>query len=857
MADSNPTVFNALKVKEFLGLTNLTVAPTITTNRLYLLNGTLTFSGSAVSGAGAGGTPTWEQIFALDTTFAISSGTMTITQSSANALLTLSKTNVGAGAVLDLSNSGTGADIKNGSAYSLLVSGGVGVLNLGSAGSINATDGALTIGKTGTATTLLGTLTVAEAVTFTSGGVTVTSGNVLVSSGNLTLSAGQTSLISASNAASSLLVTNNTATTYGIGGTSTGVVLVRSISLTTGTLARLQLTEATLNGGFYLDCWDVTAGAAVFSVAEDGVTLISGVEGSNVFTITAGDVVFTLGSLTITDNDDAASFAITNNTLTTASMFTIGSSSMTTGHALDITANAASTTTGAVRLSVTGLTTGSAVLITSSTANFTTGGKMIELAMVAATAGNGLSVVTTGAYTGTGLIIVSAGAMTTGVMLSLTSTTGLTSGSIIRATTSTAGAIATNGAFSFTGTGIFTSGSALLGMFNVSATATVAGTIMNVSGGALTTGVALSVDDPGTGITSGSLIRVATATTGAVATNGVVSVRATGAFTSTANVGLVDVLASAVTGTATVMRVKSSAAGQTAVEVMRVEAAGYTTGYSGVVMNVVGVATTGAASTTHSVLKLTGANTTGGNILQLTNNALTTGVGIIYAHTTSVIADTGSMLRLSSSGVNTGGATNGTILDIGNTGSTAATVALITDTSTLTGLVLGISHTTGVLASGGSLLRLTSTSVDTGTTTGTMLDIAATAATTAVLGLITSATLTTGVGISMVLNGLTSGNGLRITSSSADTTARGLIQLSSSSTSATGASAIRFTMALMSSHFRRFATDSNTGVTLWFGDGTTANAALAATTGDFIINAGSNKPEYCTNGGGSLWTAVV
>jgi len=107
----------------------------------------------------------------------------------------------------------------------------------------------------------------------------------------------------------------------------------------------------------------------------------------------------------------------------------------------------------------------------------------------------------------------------------------------------------------------------------------------------------------------------------------------------------------------------------------------------------------------------------------------------------------------------------------------------------------------------------------------------------------------------MTLNGLTSGSGLSISSSSADTTARGLVQLTSSSTSATGTSAIRTTMALLSTHFRKIMTDSGAGITLWYGDGTTGQGNLSGTAGDILFNGGSNKPEYCT--GTTNWTALV
>ncbi len=249
--------------------------------------------------------------------------------------------------------------------------------------------------------------------------------------------------------------------------------------------------------------------------------------------------------------------------------------------------------------------------------------------------------------TGIGINVIGT-ALTTGVGVKIASSgTGLTSGSLLLVSTGTTGAVATNGIVSIAATGNYTSTSNV-GLVNIVADSTTAGTVARLSGAALTTGVGFLLSAVGAALTTGSIVSLTTDSAGAIATNGIVSFRETGAFTSTSNVGFVDILASGLTGAGTVLRVKSSAAAQTASEVLRIEAAGYTTGYTGVVANFVGVATTGAAATTHSVVTITGANTTGGNMLQLSNNALTTGVGMLFAHTTSVIADTGSMLRLSS-----------------------------------------------------------------------------------------------------------------------------------------------------------------------------------------------------------------
>ena len=62
-----------------------------------------------------------------------------------------------------------------------------------------------------------------------------------------------------------------------------------------------------------------------------------------------------------------------------------------------------------------------------------------------------------------------------------------------------------------------------------------------------TTQTAFKLQNTGTGLTSGSIFNVSSATTGAVATNGIVSLNATGNYTSTSNVGLLQVAANSTT----------------------------------------------------------------------------------------------------------------------------------------------------------------------------------------------------------------------------------------------------------------------------------------------------------------------
>lgn len=108
---------------------------------------------------------------------------------------------------------------------------------------------------------------------------------------------------------------------------------------------------------------------------------------------------------------------------------------------LTLTANNATTGTLAL-ISGTGLTSGSAILATGGGANLTSGGKVVEIAMGAATTGNGLTITSTGAYTaaaGNALLLVTANSATTpqGGLVQV-SGTGLTTGVGLKVTAAAA-----------------------------------------------------------------------------------------------------------------------------------------------------------------------------------------------------------------------------------------------------------------------------------------------------------------------------------------------------------------------------------------------------------------------------------
>lgn len=532
-------------------------------------------SATVVGAAGAGAIPSWETLYTQDATFSLTTGTWTIAGASLSTdVLTITADAGTSGDAIQITHAGTGNDIQGTSNTWKVTAAGVatfaGISVSGTTTALATTGaatwtlkdndaGALTIDASGsTGLLVFDTTNGAEKITATVRGFTV---------------------IGNSNTVQTLLVTNNTATTFGADADSSGVVVIRSTSLTTGSLLQLQTTEGTLNGGFYLTARDVTGPANVYTVGENGVTVMAGTAGSNSFTMTAGDMVMSDGSIIITDADDAATFSVTNNTATSASVVVVAGSGVHTGTTTSsfMTITPSGLTSGtAVYLPVAGMTTGKALHIVAATANFTTAGTGVYVDSTAAVAGNHIVAITTGAYTGTGMIRATAGAATTGTILYIETTTGLTSGSLLRATSSTAGAIATNGA---------------------------------------------------------------------------ISLRATGAFTSTSNVGFVDVLASATTA-GTVMRIASTAASQTATELLRVVASGFTTGYTGNVAYFESSSTTGASN----VIAVVAANSTAGNAVSITANSLTTGTGLLVTSSGTITSAGEGLVNIVGTGITTGSA---------------------------------------------------------------------------------------------------------------------------------------------------------------------------------------------------------
>lgn len=101
-----------------------------------------------------------------------------------------------------------------------------------------------------------------------------------------------------------------------------------------------------VSGSSHLDVAGATNFDGNMTIEAPHTLTIAGSAGSTVATITAGDMVMSDGSLAITDADDAASFSVTNATLTTGNMVTLTADAATSGSILYIDNGGASLTSG-------------------------------------------------------------------------------------------------------------------------------------------------------------------------------------------------------------------------------------------------------------------------------------------------------------------------------------------------------------------------------------------------------------------------------------------------------------------------------------------------------------------------------
>ena len=600
--------------------------------------------------------------------------------STAGALLVASIADVTTGATLQVDGNGTGG----------VTIGGV------SSGIVTITP----------ASTLTGAVTATASITITGTAATnvftVTAGDLVVSDGSLTMT-------DADNA-NTLAITNNTVS-------SSALVALTANGVTTGDMILLTTTDAGLTSGTYIRCND---GADVFTVADEGAVTIVGGGGINVLSITAGDVVLSDGSITVTDADNAASLSVTNNTATTASPIEfIGSGAFTgTGSTAFISIEPTGLTSGdAVNIQVDLGVTGSALRL-ASTGAVTGVGAALEVVYDAAT--------TAGALVGEGVVQISADGLTTGVALNVESISNevLTSG----------------GLADFEHTAVGTTVAAITGaIFDVSSSVTESGTSTQNYDVVAITRTSIH-DTAGTLTAQGSVLRLENVATQTAAT-------------LTDTVAGLEIVMDA-DGTGDAINITHNATAGRLLDM------------------------TSSATSLDGVIQVVANSVAGGNVMVMDMNGLTTGIGLELTHTTSVIT-TGSVCRITSTGIDTGTG-QGTLLDLVSSGATAAVVvSLVSDAivggtgffgsfdGLTTGFGMNLTHTTSVIASGGSILQLSSTGVDTATTTGCVANFIGSGSTAGTQFLQTYAALTTGVGMRMVANAVTSGIMLDLETSAA------------------------------------------------------------------------------------------
>lgn len=480
-------------------LVSRTTAPTdsnLANGRLYydsVLAGLYAYINSAwvnLGTGGAAGITSWDGLYDNDKTLEIDSTTLTFAGTAA----------LGANNLLTITNAGSGKDIV-GPAWSIISTGSVGILELTSGGTINATDGALTIGKTATATTFAGTVTMSEAVTATTS-ITITG---TADTTCLTVTAGDVSIANGK----VVQVNDDTDTAYALTADSvtTGIVFdINADGLTNGTILHLDSNVAGWGTGLFLDCYDGAASA--FSVGIYGTTTIAGNAATNVFLITAGDVVWSDASLTMTDADDAATLSITNNTNvgTNASLIAVAGSGAYTG----------STTKSFVSITPSGLTTGTAFYLP--VAAITTGKGLHIAGATSLTQGSLLYVQDTGAA-----CAITSGTIATFDETATTANANRTGKTVYvsSARTVTAGAAADDfdnvliaRAATINGAGSFSEAGAVLNLTNT--VTNTSGTITDTTNGLEIT---MSVNGTGSGITvthsatGGKAVNVSSAST--------------------------------------------------------------------------------------------------------------------------------------------------------------------------------------------------------------------------------------------------------------------------------------------------------------------------------------------------------
>src|SRR3990167_11524699 len=313
-----------------------TTAPTTTSGeRLLYANSSnqLIFdSGSTTTVLGSSGSVvsfTLDDAYDDGSTITVDAGSVTLSANIANP-------------AMQITQSGAGADITGtSSTWSVSKAGALTCISIADSGTDttlqvdgNGTGGVTLCGTSTGAITLTTATTATVSVTITgseaSTVLTVSAGDVVVSDGSLAITdddnAAGFALISntATTADVATITANGLTTGSGLLVTSSGTITsageglinVVGTGITSGDGLKIDLTELTLDGGNYLNCYDDTNTETVFKIAENGAITITGsAVGTNAITITAGDITVTDGNVAITSTATTDVFSITDNSL--------------------------------------------------------------------------------------------------------------------------------------------------------------------------------------------------------------------------------------------------------------------------------------------------------------------------------------------------------------------------------------------------------------------------------------------------------------------------------------------------------------------------------------------------------------
>lgn len=332
----------------------------------------------------------WETLYAADTTLDITGATLTFAGAHAtNDVFTITNAS-GSGDCLQITNSGTGKDINGTSSKWSVTKAGVydgtdatlDSITVGSGSAAGVIDSSgnynLTL-QTGNATTADITIvdgnngdvdiTLQGTGAVNINGTTTANDALVIAAGDMSITDGSITLTDADNAAALSVTTtgNSNAITVVADSVAAGnAVDINVDALADGWGLHIDSTNgASFGTGGYFQCYN--GSAAVFSIVRYGATTIAGNGGTTVLTLTAGDAVMSDGSLAITDDDDADSFTVTNDSAAANGMVVFAGSGTYTGN----------TTSAFFALAPSGLTTGTAMYLATDTI---TTGKFIHLA---------------------------------------------------------------------------------------------------------------------------------------------------------------------------------------------------------------------------------------------------------------------------------------------------------------------------------------------------------------------------------------------------------------------------------------------------------------------------------------------